>query len=89
MGPETVLDIGREALWLAVLLAGPMLGIALAVGLFIGVIQAATQIQEMTLTFIPKAGALVIMLFVIGPWMLRMITGFAERLFREIPALIG
>ncbi len=89
MGPETVLDIGREALWLAVLLAGPMLGIALAVGLFIGVIQAATQIQEMTLTFIPKAGALVIMLFVIGPWMLRMITSFAERLFREIPALIG
>ncbi|MEC7493223.1 MAG: flagellar biosynthetic protein FliQ, partial [Pseudomonadota bacterium] len=54
MGPETVLDIGRQALWLAVLLAGPMLGAALAVGLFIGVIQAATQIQEMTLSFIPK-----------------------------------
>ena len=73
MGPETVLDIGREALWLAVLLAGPMLGAALAVGLFIGVIQAATQIQEMTLSFIPKLLALVIVLFIIGPWMLSLI----------------
>ena len=89
MGPETVLDIGREALWLAVLLAGPMLGAALAVGLFIGVIQAATQIQEMTLSFIPKLGALVLVLFVIGPWMLRVMTSFAERLFFDIPGLIG
>jgi flagellar biosynthetic protein FliQ len=89
MGPETVLDIGREALWLAVLLAGPMLGAALAVGLFIGVIQAATQIQEMTLSFIPKLLALVIVLFVVGPWMLRVIVTFSERLFMEIPGLVG
>ena len=89
MGPETVLDIGREALWLAVLLAGPMLGAALAVGLFIGVIQAATQIQEMTLSFIPKLLALVILLFVIGPWMLRIIVTFTERLFMDIPGLVG
>ena len=89
MGPETVLDIGREALWLAVLLAGPMLGAALAVGLFIGVIQAATQIQEMTLSFIPKLLALVIVLFVIGPWMLRIIVTFTERLFMDIPGMVG
>jgi flagellar biosynthetic protein FliQ len=89
MGPETVLDIGREALWLAVLLAGPMLGAALAVGLFIGVIQAATQIQEMTLSFIPKLLALVVVLFVVGPWMLRVIVTFSERLFMEIPGLVG
>ena len=89
MGPETVLDIGREALWLAVLLAGPMLGAALAVGLFIGVIQAATQIQEMTLSFIPKLLALVIVLFVIGPWMLRIIVNFTQRLFMDIPGLVG
>ena len=89
MGPETVLYIGREALWLAVLLAGPMLGAALAVGLFIGVIQAATQIQEMTLSFIPKLLALVIVLFVIGPWMLRIIVTFTERLFMDIPGLVG
>ena len=89
MGPETVLDIGREALWLAVLLAGPMLGAALVVGLFIGVIQAATQIQEMTLSFIPKLLALVIVLFIIGPWMLRIIVTFTERLFMDIPGLVG
>ena len=89
MGPETVLDIGREALWLAVLLAGPMLGAALAVGLFIGVIQAATQIQEMTLSFIPKLLALVIVLFVIGPLMLRIIVTFTQRLFMDIPGLVG
>lgn len=89
MGPETVLDIGRQALWLAVLLAGPMLGAALAVGLFIGVIQAATQIQEMTLSFIPKLLALVVVLFVVGPWMLRIIVSFSERLFMDIPGLVG
>ena len=89
MGPETVVDVGREALWLAVLLAGPMLGAALAVGLFIGVIQAATQIQEMTLSFIPKLLALVIVLFIIGPWMLRILVTFSERLFMDIPGLVG
>ena len=89
MGPETVLDIGREALWLAVLLAGPMLGAALAVGLFVGVIQAATQIQEMTLSFIPKLLALVVVLFIIGPWMLRIIVTFTQRLFMDIPGLVG
>ena len=89
MSPETVLDIGREALWFAVLLAGPLLGAALAVGLFIGVIQAATQIQEMTLSFIPKLLALVIVLFVVGPWMLRILVTFSERLFMEIPGLVG
>ena len=89
MGPETVLDIGRQALWLAVLLAGPMLGAALAVGLFIGVIQAATQIQEMTLSFIPKLLALVVVLFVVGPWMLRIIVTFSQRLFMDIPGLAG
>lgn len=89
MGPETVLDIGRQALWLAVLLAGPMLGAALAVGLFIGVIQAATQIQEMTLSFIPKLLTLVVVLFVLGPWMLQIIVTFSQRLFMDIPGLVG
>ena len=73
MGPETVLDIGRDALWMSVLLAGPLLGAALAVGLLIGIFQAATQIQEMTLSFIPKLLALVIALFVGGPWMIQVL----------------
>jgi flagellar biosynthetic protein FliQ len=89
MGPDAVLDLGREALWLAVLLAGPLLGAALAVGLLIGVFQAATQIQEMTLSFIPKLGALVLVLVIIGPWMLQLLVSFAERLFLDIPGLIG
>ena len=89
MGPETVLDLGRDALWLAVLLAGPLLGAALAVGLFIGVIQAATQIQEMTLSFIPKLGALVAALMIGGPWMIRTIVEFTTRLFNDIPTLVG
>ena len=85
MGPETVLDIGREALWLAVLLAGPMLGAALAVGLFIGVIQAATQIQEMTLSFIPKLAALVAALLIFGDWQLTILSEMFIKIFDMIP----
>ena len=89
MGPETVLTVGRDALWLAVLLAGPLLLAALAVGLLIGVFQAATQIQEMTLSFIPKLLALVVALFVAGPWMISVAVSFSRRLFLEIPGLLG
>ena len=89
MGPETVLDVGRDALWMTVLLAGPLLGAALAVGLFIGILQAATQIQEMTLSFIPKLLALVVTLFIVGPWMIQVLTTFSKRLIVGIPGLIG
>jgi flagellar biosynthetic protein FliQ len=89
MGPETVLAVGKDALWLAVLLAGPLLMAALAVGLLIGIFQAATQIQEMTLSFIPKLLALVVALFVAGPWLIQVVVTFTQRLFLEIPALIG
>lgn len=89
MGPETVLTVGREALWLAILLAGPLLMSALAVGLLIGIFQAATQIQEMTLSFIPKLLALVVALFVAGPWMISVVVTFSERLFMEIPGMLG
>ena len=87
MGPETVLDIGREALWLAVLLAGPLLGAALAVGLFIGVIQAATQIQEMTLSFIPKLAVMVLALVLFGGWQISIMVDFFQRIFDRIPQL--
>ncbi|MEM1142809.1 MAG: flagellar biosynthesis protein FliQ [Pseudomonadota bacterium] len=89
MGPETVLTVGRDAMWLAVLLSGPLLLSALVVGLLIGVFQAATQIQEMTLSFIPKLLALVVALFVGGPWMISVVVTFSERLYQEIPGLIG
>jgi flagellar biosynthetic protein FliQ len=89
MTPEMVLDIGREALWVTVLLAAPMLLSALAVGLFVGMIQAATQIQEMTLTFIPKLAVLVFALLAGGSWMLGLITDFSIRLIENIPVMIG
>lgn len=89
MTPEAVLDIGREALYLTVLLAAPLLLSALAVGLFIGIFQAATQIQEMTLSFIPKLIVLVFALLIAGPWMLRLIMEFSLRLYAEIPGMLG
>ncbi|MEQ8515127.1 MAG: flagellar biosynthesis protein FliQ [Chromatocurvus sp.] len=89
MTPESVLEVGRDALWLAVLLAGPLLLSALAVGLLIGIFQAATQIQEMTLSFIPKLIALVVALFVAGPWMLSVVVSFSRRLYMDIPGLLG
>ena len=89
MTPESVINIGHQALELTVLLAAPMLGSALVIGLIVGIFQAATQIQEMTLSFIPKLLALVIALFWSGAWMLTLITEFSLRLFQEIPGWIG
>jgi flagellar biosynthetic protein FliQ len=89
MSPTDILDIGRDMLWLVTLLAAPILGVALGVGLFIGILQAATQIQEMTLSFIPKLASVALVLFLVGPWMLTLLVDFTQQLFLKIPALIG
>lgn len=89
MTPEAVLDVGREALYLTMMLAAPLLLSALAVGLLIGIFQAATQIQEMTLSFIPKLIVLVVALLISGPWMLRLLTEFTLRLYENIPGMLG
>jgi flagellar biosynthetic protein FliQ len=89
MTPEMVLDVGQEALWVTALLAAPLLISALAVGLLVGMVQAATQIQEMTLTFIPKLAVLGIALVVAGSWMLGLISDFSINLIERIPELIG
>lgn len=89
MTPETVLTVGRGALEVVVLLAAPMLLVALLVGLFIGVFQAATQINEMTLSFIPKLMAVATALMVAGPWMLGVLVNYTQRLFTSIPGLVG
>ena len=89
MTPEIVLDIGQEALWVTALLAAPLLLSALAIGLLVGMVQAATQIQEMTLTFIPKLAVLGLALIVAGSWMLGLITDFSINLIERIPELIG
>ena len=89
MTPETVLTVARESLTVATLLAAPLLISALATGVFIGVLQAATQINEMTLSFIPKLLVLVITLVVAGPWMLQLITQYTQTLFGAIPGMVG
>lgn len=89
MTPEVVLDVGREALWVIALLSAPLLLSALAVGLLVGMVQAATQIQEMTLTFIPKLMVLALTLLISGSWMLNLITDFSTVLIQSIPELIG
>jgi flagellar biosynthetic protein FliQ len=89
MTPEVVMELGEQTLMMVALLAGPLLIAALAVGLLIGIFQAATQIQEMTLSFIPKLAALAIALVIGGPWMLRTIVEFTKELFMQIPALVG
>jgi flagellar biosynthetic protein FliQ len=89
MTPETVMTIGTRALEVTLLLAAPMLLVALAVGLLVGVFQAATQINEMTLSFIPKLIAMAATLAFAGPWMLKLIVGYTRELFESIPGLIG
>ncbi len=89
MTPDTVISIGQYAVLTMLMAAAPPLLTALAVGLFIGVFQAATQVNEMTLSFIPKIVALVLVLIAAGPWILRTLVNYTERLFREIPYLIG
>ena len=89
MTPESVLDITQNAMWTAVIVAAPMLVTALVVGLIIGMFQAATQINEMTLSFIPKLFTLFIVLVVAGPWLLSTLIEYTQRLILSIPSVIG
>ena len=89
MTPESVVLIGQEAVKITALMAAPLLLSALVVGLLVGMFQAATQIQEMTLSFIPKLAVMALALMVLGPWMIHLIVNFTERLFESIPYLIG
>ena len=89
MTPETVMTIGRHALELTVMLAAPLLLVTLGVGLLVGIFQAATQINEMTLSFIPKLLAMAATLLLFGPWMLGQLIGYTRMLITSIPSLIG
>ena len=89
MTPESVIIIGQQALVVTAMLAAPLLLSALAAGLVIGMFQAATQINEMTLSFIPKLPVLAAALYVGGGWMLKVMVGYTESLIKGIPALIG
>ncbi|MBK1694241.1 flagellar biosynthetic protein FliQ [Chromatium weissei] len=89
MTPEMVLDIGKEAGEMIILLSAPPLLAGLIIGLVISMIQAATQIQEMTLSFIPKLLGIGAALVFTGHWMLSLITDYVTRLYHSIPNLIG
>ena len=89
MSPETVINVGQQALTVTALLAAPMLLSALAVGLVVGMFQAATQINEMTLSFIPKLLVLAVSIYLGGSWMLQLIVGFTTNLILNIPSMIG
>ena len=88
MTPEMVTTIGQQALWVTMLIAAPLLLSALAVGLLVGMFQAATQINEMTLSFIPKLLAMAAVGVVAGPWMLRLLSEYTRRLVESIPGLL-
>ncbi|MCR8913803.1 flagellar biosynthesis protein FliQ [Marinobacter panjinensis] len=89
MTPETVIDILREALWMIVLLASLIIGPGLVIGLVVSTFQAATQINEQTLSFLPRLLITLITIIVMGPWMLTKLLDHAERLITSIPYLIG
>ncbi|HNL97943.1 flagellar biosynthesis protein FliQ [Accumulibacter sp.] len=89
MTPELVMDIGRQAIEMTLLLSAPLLLAALLIGLVISVFQAATQINEQTLSFIPKLVGMFLVLVLAGPWMLQLMVDYMRRLLESIPLFVG
>jgi len=85
MTPEFVIGFGRQAIEVTLLVAAPMLGLGLVVGVLISLFQAVTQIQEMTLVFVPKIVAVMVAIVLFSPWMIRMLVAFTARVFMDIP----
>ena len=89
MTPETVMTIGRNAMEVTLMVSAPLLLVALIVGLIVSIFQAATQINEATLSFIPKLVGIFVALVVAGPWMLAVMLDYMRSVFTGIPGLIG
>lgn len=89
MTPESVMTLGLQAIKLSLLVGAPLLLVALVVGLIISIFQAATQINEMTLSFIPKLLAVFFVLVLAGPWMLVQMVDYMRQLFSSIPQLVA
>jgi len=89
MTPDTVMTIAQRALEMTVLLAAPLLLVALSIGLLVGIFQAATQMNEMTLSFIPKLIGMATAIVIAGPWMLKQLVSYTRMLIESIPSLIG
>ncbi len=88
MSQNAFLDVIRHALTLTLLLSAPVLGFGLAVGLAVSIFQAVTQINEMTLAYIPKILAVFVALAIFGPWMLQMMLSFSSNIFIQLPGLV-
>jgi flagellar biosynthetic protein FliQ len=89
MTPTTVNEIGRGAVELTLLISAPLFIAALVTGLIVSIFQAATQINEATLSFVPKLIAIFVTLILAGPWMITMLTDYMRRLYESIPGVIG
>lgn len=89
MTPESVMSIGRHAIEITLMIAAPMLLTALVIGLIVSIFQAATQINEATLSFIPKLVGIFIALIIAGPWMLSVMLDYMRGVFSGIPNLTG
>jgi flagellar biosynthetic protein FliQ len=84
MNEGVVLGLAREALWISLLVGGPILGISLVVGVVVSILQAVTQVNEQTLSFVPKVVAVFVGLIIFGPWMLETLVGFSSGLFANM-----
>jgi len=89
MDQDTVINLAQQAMTLAMKVAGPLLLVGLAIGLIVSVFQAVTQIQEQSLSFIPKIVGVAAVIVIGGPWMLSQLLSYTENLFRSIPTLVG
>jgi flagellar biosynthetic protein FliQ len=89
MSPETVMSMGRQAMEITLLVSAPLLLVALIIGLIVSIFQAATQINEATLSFIPKLVGVFVALVVAGPWMLSVMLDYMRQVFTGIPNMVG
>jgi flagellar biosynthetic protein FliQ len=89
MTPESVMTLGRHAMEVTLMVAAPMLLVALIIGLAVSIFQAATQINEMTLSFIPKLVGIFVALIIAGPWMLSIMVDYMRQMFSNIPNMVG
>jgi flagellar biosynthetic protein FliQ len=87
MDTATVVELGTQALWITMLVSAPLLLVALGVGLVVGIVQAATSINEATLSFIPKLAAMAVTMAVVGGWQIATLVDYMRALFLRIPAL--
>jgi flagellar biosynthetic protein FliQ len=87
MDASTVIELGNQALWMTVLVSAPLLAVALIVGLAVGIVQAATSVNEATLSFIPKLAAMTVTLAVVGGWQIATLVDYTRGIFLRIPSL--